>query len=103
VGHTETWPADDVGITNVLVSVHPFLQTKVFSTDILVDVDIGWEDLCLVIWRDKHLSISQVFFGQNGLTLCRAKGARLYTNDPGLASIGGISLDTDDAQLCDYV
>ena len=101
VGNTEAWPADNVGIANVLVSVDPLLQTKVFTSDVLVDMDVGWEQLFLLVWRNKHLVIRSVmrFACDESLTLCRAKGARLYTSEPGLASIGGISLDTTDVQL----
>lgn len=94
----EAWPADNVGIANVLVSVDPLLQTKVFTSNVLVDMDVGWEQLFLLVWRNKHLVIRSVmlFACDEWLTLCRAKGARLYTSEPGLASIGGISLDTTD-------
>ena len=53
--NTETWPTNDISITNVLVPVDPFLETEIFATWILVDVDVGWEDFGLVVWRDKHL------------------------------------------------
>jgi len=101
VRDAEAWPADNVGIANVLVSVDPLLQTKVFTSDVLVDMDVGWEQLFLLVWRNKHLVIRSVmrFACDESLTLCRAKGARLYTSEPGLASIGGISLDTTDVQL----
>ena len=101
VRDAEAWPADNVGIANVLVSVDPLLQTKVFTSDVLVDMDVGWEQLFLLVCRNKHLVIRSVmrFACDESLTLCRAKGARLYTSEPGLASIGGISLDTTDVQL----
>jgi hypothetical protein len=37
---------------------------------------------------------------RDALTLWRANGARFHTSDPGLASSGGMSLDTDERQSC---
>jgi hypothetical protein len=55
VGHTETWPTDDIGITDIFVSVDPFLKTEIFTTWVLVDVNIGREEFVLVVRRDEHL------------------------------------------------
>jgi hypothetical protein len=63
VGNTETWPADNVGIANVLVPIDPFLETKVLPTHVLVDVDIGREDLLFIVWRDKHLRYQRLVRG----------------------------------------
>jgi hypothetical protein len=59
VSYTETWPTDDIGITNILVPVDPFLKTKVLSAYVLVDMYIGGEYLFLVVWRYKHLAYQQ--------------------------------------------
>lgn len=69
VGNTEAWPADNVGIANVLVPIDPFLETKVLSTHVLVDVDIGRKDLLLIVWRDKHLAYQRFVRGWSSQNL----------------------------------
>jgi len=64
VGNTETWPADNVCITNVLIPVDPFLKTEVLSSDVLIDVDIGGEYFCLIIWSHEHLADQRPVRGQ---------------------------------------
>lgn len=60
MSYSKTWPANDIGVANVLVPVDPLLKTKVLPSKILIDVDVGWEDLVLIVWGDKHLMTSVI-------------------------------------------